>query len=440
MLLGQNIRFNKKQNTVTYTLAGYSRTARYYDGHGCSILPPERDDIYASLPAKSSFNYDGADQDDWGDGDGLEGSMLHSDEFLSEISQLVDDVFDRGVTTEGMVIIHKGRLVGEGYRRPFHVDTHFQGWSSGKSLLGTVIGVMIERGELSLDEPAPVPLWRQDPNDPRKKITIKDLLQMTGGLRFSGGGDPAYTWRMGGAPDHNIGYTSAMNVYHFAASAQVEAPPGVVGKYRNSNMWVLGLVAKQVAMRHGMHLRTYIQRHLFDPLGIRSAYLSTDPYGNLVISGMNNMRARDWAKLAQLYIQDGVWRGRQLISPSFVEFTREPAPGWMAEENTACGVTYGGTFWVPPRVTLDGEPLPRCGTPNSSLLDPNDKKSATIIGGTASHVYILPGSDLVVVKFSSEQRVDAPSEEGYENKLDEELQELILPIVERLNQKSVDTD
>ena len=70
----------------------------------------------------------------------------------------------------------------------------------GKSVSATLLGVVMQQGAYSLTQPAPVPEW-QKPGDPRQKIRIADLLNMSCGLRIKAPDDPDYDPH-GTYPDH----------------------------------------------------------------------------------------------------------------------------------------------------------------------------------------------------------------------------------------------
>jgi CubicO group peptidase (beta-lactamase class C family) len=67
--------------------------------------------------------------------------------------------------------------------------------------------------------------------------------------------------------------------------------------------------------------------------------LEPDPFGNFLLNGYELATARDWLRLGQLYLQDGVWNGERLLPEGFTDFVRTPAPAWEAPE-------YGGFFWL----------------------------------------------------------------------------------------------
>jgi CubicO group peptidase (beta-lactamase class C family) len=71
----------------------------------------------------------------------------------------------------------------------------------GKSLSGTLMGILIKQGAYDLWQKAPVPEWQQTPNDPRAAIRIADILRMSSGLRIRAPQDPDFDPN-GPYPDH----------------------------------------------------------------------------------------------------------------------------------------------------------------------------------------------------------------------------------------------
>ena len=70
--------------------------------------------------------------------------------------------------------------------------------------------------------------------------------------------------------------------------------------------------------------------------------LDTDPYGNFLTHGYELGSGRDWARLANLYLQDGVWNGERILPEGYVKFVSTLAPAWEADGRPI----YGGLFWL----------------------------------------------------------------------------------------------
>jgi CubicO group peptidase (beta-lactamase class C family) len=103
--------------------------------------------------------------------------------------------------TAAFVVVHRGRILAERYAAGIDRDTQLESWSMGKTLLATLMALLVKDGTYRLDDPAPVPAWRA-PGDPRGAIRIVDLLRMSSGLRCTSpfdpdrGGDETARWRL----------------------------------------------------------------------------------------------------------------------------------------------------------------------------------------------------------------------------------------------------
>ena len=86
--------------------------------------------------------------------------------------------------TTAFVVTWKGRLIGERYGDGITTTTPLESWSMGKSVTSTIMGTLIHKGVYTLDQPAPIPEWQAQPNDPRAQIKIQDILRMSSGIRI----------------------------------------------------------------------------------------------------------------------------------------------------------------------------------------------------------------------------------------------------------------
>jgi CubicO group peptidase (beta-lactamase class C family) len=230
----------------------------------------------------------------------------------------------------------------------------------------------VKDGTYTLEQAAPVPEWRAH-GDPRGKIRNMDLLRMSSGLRFIATQDPDYTPDKG-YPDHFYIYTGAVNAYDYSVNQPVQFPPNTQGRYRNSDPLTIMYLAKLAVTKRGEDFMTWPQRALFDRIGIRRQVLETDPYGNFLISGYDYGTARNWARIGQLYLQDGVWQGTRILPEGWAKFVSTPAPAWSRP-------VYGGFFWVNGD---EGWNLPR------------DAYFAAGAGG--QNTFIVPSHDMVIVR------------------------------------------
>src|SRR5438094_475440 len=213
--------------------------------------------------------------------------------------------------TAALVVTWRGRIIGERYGEGITARTPLESWSMGKSLTATLMGILIKQGVYALEQPAPIPEW-QGGNDPRGNIRIADLLHMSSGLRIRAPQDPDYD-PSGPYPDHLYLYTGAVNLFHYAATRPLQWPPGTVGRYPNTDPVLVNYLIRLAVEKRGEEYLSFPRRALVDKIGIRSMVMETDPYGNFLMQGYELASARDWARLGNLYLQDGVWNGERIL-------------------------------------------------------------------------------------------------------------------------------
>jgi CubicO group peptidase (beta-lactamase class C family) len=245
----------------------------------------------------------------------------------------------------------------------------------GKSVTATLMGIMIRRGAYQLTQPAPVPEW-QSAGDPRAKIRIADLLNMSSGLRIKAPDDPDYD-PSGTYPDHLYLYTGTVDSFHYAATRPLQWPPGKVGRYHNSDPVLTNYLVRLAVEKRQEQYLSFPQRALFDKIGIRTMVMETDPYGNFLTQGYELMSARDWARLGNLYLQDGVWNGERILPEGFAKFVSTPAPAWVADGRPV----YGGFFWI-----------------NRDAAFPVPLDAYYMAGAGGQTTLVVPSRDLVVVR------------------------------------------
>lgn len=354
---------------------GVTRTARICGSQGAVAIPLEADDV-SFTPSVVVSALPPAETQPWPLGDAVDPYDGPLDQ--QAIADAVDLAFDEGSMTSALVVTHRGSLVAERYGEGIESTTPLESWSMGKSLTATLLGLLVHEGEYTLDEPAPIPEW-QSGDDARASIRIADIVQMSSGLRFRAMMDPDYDPRAG-YPDHLYVYTGGVNAYHYAATRSRQWPAGQVGRYRNGDPLLANYLVRLAVEARGENYHAFPQRALFDQIGVRNAVLETDPFGNFLLNGYEFISGRDWARLANLYLQDGVVGGKRLLPEGWSEFVSTPAPGWVADGRPI----YGGFFWLNrgPRAT-------RMPVPEDAYF---------MAGAGGQKTIIVPSRDLVVVR------------------------------------------
>jgi CubicO group peptidase (beta-lactamase class C family) len=365
-----SVKVDRQKRLVRLTLAGrIARSAKYYGDQGCVILQPGMDTVHFA-PVKVTTVLPDAAATPWPMGDVLSSAPLPEID-TARLRQAVDAGFATpGGLTAAFLVVHKGHIVAERYANGAHRDMQLESWSMGKSITGTLVGLLVKDGAFRLEDPAPVPEWRKTAGDARASIRVMDLMRMSSGLRFSRGSPedaPGYF-------DHNLIYTGAIDAFQFALTRPLQFAPNTFGRYRNADPLTLGMLIRDAVRKRGDEYLTWPQRALFDRIGIRKQVLETDPYGNFLLTGYDYGTARNWARLGLLYLNDGVWMGERILPEGFVKFVSTPAPAWKEP-------VYGGMVWV------NGD---------SAWALPRD--AYAFRGAGEQDVFIVPSHDLVIVR------------------------------------------
>ena len=370
------IEVDQDERRVRLTLPdGVVRTAKFNGDHGCVALPIDAEDVFFEPVDIPSALPDPWTQM-WPMGDAVPNTPLAEGVDAAKVAEAVDAAFDppEGMTA-AFVVTHRGRIIGERYGPGIDLHTPLESWSMGKSLTATLMGVLIQQGVYDLWQPAPVPEWQAE-GDPRQAIRIADILRMSSGVRFRGVADPDLDPALG-YPDHLYVYTGTVNSFEWAATRPQQWPPNTIGRYRNSDPVLTNYLVRLGVEGRGDDYLSFPQRELFDKIGIRGMVLETDPYGNYLLQGYELAPARDWARLGNLYLQDGVWNGERILPEGYAEFVSTIAPAWEADGRPI----YGGFFWI-----------------NTTGTFPVPRDAYYMSGAGGQTTLIVPSHDLVVVR------------------------------------------
>jgi CubicO group peptidase (beta-lactamase class C family) len=354
---------------------GVTRTARYFGSQGCVTLPVGQTSVNFTPLAVKSRLPDAATQP-WPMGDLLPKEPLPRQIDAARLKQAVDAAFEPDdAMTAAFVVTWRGRLIAERYDKGITAQTPLESWSMGKSVTATLLGVLIRQGVYELWQPAPIPEW-QSPGDPRAAIRIADLLHMSSGLRIRAPLDPDFD-PSGPYPDHVYFYTGGVNAFRYAATRPLQWPPNTVGRYRNTDPVLINYLIRLAVEKRNEAYLSFPQRALFDKIGIRTMVLETDPFGNFLAQGYDLASGRDWARLGNLYLQDGVWNGERILPEGYAAFVSTLAPAWEADRRPI----YGGFFWI-----------------NGDGTFPVPREAYYMAGAGGQTTLIIPSRDLVVVR------------------------------------------
>lgn len=356
------------------------RTARYNGDQGCTILPDGMEQVSFD-PVPVPRDIPDPDATPWPTGDvGAYHEFPPRGVDVAAIEAALDwAMAQEEHNTRALVVVYDGKIIGERYADGFDRNTPQISWSQGKSIASALVGASIEAGILraGLDDPVPIAEWRGE-GDPRGRIRLRDILQMSSGLDFQNwsiGADSSWTH----GNEHFRIYFDGLDVYRHAIEQPMDRDPGEVFRYRNSDPLSANAVVRRAAESAGEEWLTYPQRILFDRIGARDFVLETDAWGNFIITGYDFGSARDWTRFGLLHLWDGVWPGPdgddRILPEGWVDFVSSPAPGAPLQN-------YGGLFWL-----------------NLGGAWPKAPRDAYWTAGfMGQHTVIIPSFDMVIVR------------------------------------------
>ena len=212
-----------------------------------------------------------------------------------------------------LVVVQGGRLVAERYGPDTTPDTRLISWSMAKSITHALVGIAVRDGRLDIDAPAPVPAWA---GDDRQAITTRQLLQMRDGLDFV---EDYVDAEVSHCIDMLFG-SGKQDVAAYAAARPLAHAPGTTWNYSSGTSNIVARIVGEAVGEGGV--LAFIQKELFDPLGMSSAVARVDGAGTFVGSSFVDATARDFARFGLLYLRDGIWEGRRLLPAGWVDDAR----------------------------------------------------------------------------------------------------------------------
>ena len=242
----------------------------------------------------------------------------------------IDNLFNlsfQDKSTQSVVLLKNGQLVGERYADGFNKDSYGTSWSMAKSFYAALILISIDRGEIiSLDEKASnyLPFF----DDKRSVITIRQLLNMSSGLEY---------------PDHQH-ETMFFKKDHlkYSRNIKLEKEPDTLFEYNNVNSMLLGEILEVAT---GKKADILLEERILNKIGIENKTLWLDEAQNVLTYCCVDMSARDYAKFGQLFSNGGSWDGEQIISKELIDETFQyvwDTPNWWTDEKRG----YSLHWWV----------------------------------------------------------------------------------------------
>jgi CubicO group peptidase (beta-lactamase class C family) len=284
--------------------------------------------------------------------------------------------------TDGILVMHKGRVVSEKYFGALDDHTPHIAFSVTKSFVGTLAAVLAEQGRL--DPAALVTKYVPELKDGAyADATVRQVMDMTIGVKYSEAyADPkAEVWdyaRAGGMLPAGANYQGPRTFYDFLVKLQKEGQHDEAFAYKTANAEVLAWIVKRAG---GKSLAALLSETVWQKMGAESdAYFTVDSVGSESGGGGLNTVLRDLARFGETMRLDGRYNGQQIIPAAVVADVRrggDPAKFAKAGYTLAPNWSYRDMWWV------------------------SDYGAFTARGIHGQVIYIDPKAQMTIVRYAS---------------------------------------
>ena len=286
--------------------------------------------------------------------------------------------------TDGIVVLHKGRVVYERYFGALRPDGQHIAMSVTKSFFGTIGAMLVADG--TLDANAAASKYVPELKDSAfGDATVRQLLDMTTGLQYSENyADPnAEIWnhvRAGNVLPRPPGYAGPSTFYEFLVTVKKQGNHGDAFAYKTVNTDVLGWV---IARATGKSVGDNLQQRIWSKLGAeQDAYFAIDTVGTEFAGGGLNTGLRDLARFGEMMRLDGRFNGQQIVPKAVIDDIRNGADkAHFAQAGYALlpGWSYRNMWWV----------------------SHNEHGAYSARGVHGQLVYVDPKAEMVIARYAS---------------------------------------
>lgn len=286
--------------------------------------------------------------------------------------------------TDGIVILHRGRIVYERYFGALSAERPHIAFSVTKSLFGTLAAMLVAEG--LLDPESPVSRYIPElANSGFGDATIAQVLDMTTAIEFTenyvGASPTMETYRRAtGFLPRPAGYEGPDSIYDFLPAIASRGEHGAAFTYRTPNTDVVGWL---IARATGKSPAAVLSERIWSRMGAEGdAYLQVDSNGVPLVGSSLNARLRDFARFGELMRLNGRFNGQQVVAAAVVDEIRRggnPDAFAKARYATLAGWSYRNLWWV--------------------SHDDHGTFMARGIHGQA--IYVDPKAEMVIARFAS---------------------------------------
>jgi CubicO group peptidase (beta-lactamase class C family) len=315
-----------------------------------------------------------------------------------EFSQLEQFLFpdnpgEKAPQTDAVVIIKSGRIIYERYANNYGPEKRHPFWSVSKSVFSAIYGAALGDGKLKNEDSICLRIPKKDP----KICAIRniDLIQHSSGLEWAETYENSkrpkdssvIAMLYGGGTKDVADFVLALHPPKFA--------PGTQWNYSSGDS---NLLAGVLRLALGDTHQDYPWTRIFAPIGIRSFLWERDEKGTLVASSYLHGTARDLARFGLLFLREGKWEGKEILSKEWIRLSLSPAPAIKTtkpddrpgREPNMFGAHWWLNFANPSQ--NEGKPWPN-----------QPETTYAALGHWGQSIVILPEEDLVVVRLANDR-------------------------------------
>jgi CubicO group peptidase (beta-lactamase class C family) len=333
---------------------------------------------------------------DSGTGADVQGDVQSGDGAVAyDFSAFSQELFGGKWVTDGAIVMVGGQIVFEKYANGFTATTPHITYSASKSVGSALVGLAVSKGLMATADSVCKYITPPVGADPKLcDTTIEHLLHMGSGLSWSEDyGNPETSNVL------QLLYGNQPDMGAYAASQPRVAAAGATFNYSSGDADLLALALKGALK--GQDMRAWAKQVLFQPAGMSSVVFESDGSGTLVFSSSCFMTLRDFAKFGQMYLDDGMVGGQELIPPSWVQYSITPAPSVASpssrvnDAGPGPGGSYGAQWWLNAATSS--------ATPDTFEYPDLPADGYEAEGHWGQHLTIVPSMKMVVARFGNDR-------------------------------------
>lgn len=352
-----------EEKSVTSRFMWGKSKAIYREGFGVTLVRDVKEENLRKtrFPSGTDPEYD-QDTIAWPLGNILPDTSTGIDkQKLEDISRKVINENAYNGNIFAFLVMHKGIPVIESYKPGFSEETRFISWSMAKSFTNALTGILVKQGMLDINQPAGIDEWQ---NDDRSAITVKDLMQMKSGLKWNED--------YGNRSDVTVMLHCEPDMGKYAYEQELEYPVGTHWYYSSGTTNIVCDIIQRKFASDSLYY-SFAEKELFNKTGMPDALIEVDPSGTWVGSSYIYATARDYARFALLYLNNGVFNGERILPEGWVEYSTTEVPDSKGR--------YGAFFWLNKSKRIASAP--------------EDMFSCN--GHDGQYIFMIPSKDLAVV-------------------------------------------